>query len=34
MLHHSSLDMTQGYTHQLQGQQNPNWQKVADWLDA
>lgn len=34
MLHHSSLDMTRGYTHRQKGQQNPHWKKASDWLDG
>ena len=32
MLHHSSLDMTMRYTHQMEGQKNANWSKAADLL--
>lgn len=30
--HHSSLDMTMRYTHELQGQANPDWQTAANLL--
>lgn len=32
LAHHASLDMTMHYTHEMQGQKNPNWQTAANLL--